>query len=263
MTPVAIGQPCGADPRLGGGVTLGEAAPCGLPQVFEDVHEVDHDRDRHAAVACFGVAAVDLVVVAIHQGDPTPLVGRIAPVRLVERLRHDLGRVVGHGSDQPLRVRRGPWWASAWSFLVAAGEGGCWCARRGGGVSDGTDLRHPLAVALLPFGQAGGELPAGLGRCGARRCPQRLGPHDDALAVTAAHERITGRARLPWPLGVELADVAGGPSGERLHHTLAQPLPGGALDGVDRVVENQWGAALLEGLASGVGTSGSAVGRAT
>ena len=37
------------DPFLGGGLALVEEGPGGLPQVFEDVDEVDDDRDGDAA----------------------------------------------------------------------------------------------------------------------------------------------------------------------------------------------------------------------
>jgi hypothetical protein len=49
-----------------GGVQVGG----GVPEVLQDVDEVDDDRDLDAAVAGFGGDALELVVVAVDQGDP-------------------------------------------------------------------------------------------------------------------------------------------------------------------------------------------------
>ena len=70
----------GADPPLGGRMAFVEEAPGGLPQVLEHVDDVDHDGHVHAAGAGFGVDAVDLVGVAVDQGDPAAPVGGVAAV---------------------------------------------------------------------------------------------------------------------------------------------------------------------------------------
>ncbi len=105
-----------------------------------------------------------------------------------------------------------------------------------GGVIDGAHLGHSFAVAFLALGPSGGELGGGRGcGCGGRRA-QRVGAHDDALAVAGEHEHVV--AGPGWRLagGVEGFDVDRGPLGERLDLAFAQSLPGGLGDPGDRVV---------------------------
>ena len=123
-------------------------------------------------------------------------------------------------------------------------------ARHRGEVVDRADLGHALAVALLAFGQAGGQLAAGV--CLAGGVAERLGPHDDALAVARQHQHVVVGAAGRLAAGVELADVAGGCRGEVLHLASAQPDPGGPADRLDRLVERPAGG-LDGGLAKPVG----------
>src|SRR5664280_1973128 len=75
-----------AYPFLGGGVAFAVEAPCGLPDVLENVNEVDHDGDLQGACVGLGGDPVDLVVVAVDEGDPGAVVVRVAAVGLGEDL---------------------------------------------------------------------------------------------------------------------------------------------------------------------------------
>src|SRR6185437_16077551 len=61
-------------------------APGRLPQVLDDVDEVDHDRDGDAAGGGLGPDPVQLAGVAVGQRDPGPAVIRVAAFGLVEDL---------------------------------------------------------------------------------------------------------------------------------------------------------------------------------
>jgi len=179
---------------------------------------------------------VELMVVAVDERDPGALMPGVAPVGFIEDPLDHGGGVLDDAGDQP---------------LVASGRSGCTLvplvgaghdvggdARCGDGVVDAADLGHALAVALLalrePSCQLGSGLDGGLGR----GRTERVGAHDDALAVTGEHEQIlVGTRRRTTPLLVEAVEVGRGMQGERLQLALAQLLPGGALDRHPRVVE--------------------------
>jgi hypothetical protein len=110
-------------PGFGGGVAFGVEAPGRRPQVFQDVHDVDHDRDGEVAGAGLGADPVDLVTVAVHQGDPGPFLVGVAAGGLVEPGTDHLGGVLGDADGQPFAVcgRRGQGFA-AW--LVVGGPSG-------------------------------------------------------------------------------------------------------------------------------------------
>lgn len=91
----------GAHELFGGGVALVEQAPGGAPEVFDQGHEVDHDRDVDAAGVGFGVDAVDLLVGAVDQGDPSTLMVGVAPVGFVEDLGDDCDGVLDDAGGQP------------------------------------------------------------------------------------------------------------------------------------------------------------------
>ena len=95
----------GGDPFLGGGLALVEEGPGGLPQVFEDVDEVDDDRDRDAAGGGLGGDGLDLGVVAVDEDGPFALVTWVAALGLVEGGGDDGGDVVGDRGGQPLAPR--------------------------------------------------------------------------------------------------------------------------------------------------------------
>jgi len=99
--------------------------------------------------------------------------------------------------------------------------------RRRRGVVDRADLGHPLPVAFLTLGQAGGQLTAGLAGRRGRGRSQRVGAHHHALGVEGEHQQVTGHAQMPWPVGVEGVEIHRGALGQLLDLTLAQPLPGG------------------------------------
>ena len=94
-----------SDPFLGGGLALIEEGPGGLPQVFQDVDEVDDDRDRDAAAGGLGGDGLDLGVVAVDEDGPFPLVLRVAALCLAERGGDDGGDVIGDRGGQPLAPR--------------------------------------------------------------------------------------------------------------------------------------------------------------
>src|SRR6266508_707909 len=98
----------------------------------------------------------------------------------------------------------------------AAGPG--WAGRGGWSL---------VAVALLAFGQAGGQLAAGRGLGGG--LPKRLGAHDDALGVAGQHQHVGIGALLWCAGGVEVLDVGRGAHGQLLCLALAQQHPGGPL----------------------------------
>jgi hypothetical protein len=72
--------------------------------------EVDHDADGDAPGGGLGADGVDLLAVAVYQGDPGPLMGRVAALGLVEHRGDDGGDVVGDAGGQPLarHDRAGP-----------------------------------------------------------------------------------------------------------------------------------------------------------
>ena len=71
-------------PVLGGLVVVGVKAAGGVPQVFEDVHEVDDDRDLDLAFVGLELDPLDLVVGAVDQRDPGAAVFGVAPLGFVE-----------------------------------------------------------------------------------------------------------------------------------------------------------------------------------
>lgn len=145
------------------------------------MHEVDHDRHVHAARLGFDADPSELVVVAVDQRDPGAVLVGVATGGLVEHLADHPGGVGGDAGDQPFAPR--PWSGAAGLVgLVRCGQDLAWGSGDWGAVVDAADLGEPLAVALLPFGQAGCQLTAGGGLGGGR--PQRLGSQHHALAVT-------------------------------------------------------------------------------
>src|SRR6266508_3203370 len=126
-------------------------------------------------------------------------------------------------------------WSAAWVLMrsiwwLVAGGGGDDVGggpHHGGRVVDSADLGHALAVALLAFGQAGGQLAAGRGLGGG--LPKRLGAHDDALGVAGQHQHVGIGALLWCAGGVEVLDVGRGAHGQLLCLALAQQHPGGPL----------------------------------
>ena len=73
----------GGVPMFGCGVALGEEAPGGLPDVLDDVDEVER-RPMTGAPALAGLDAADLMVVAVDERDPGPGAGGVAALGLVE-----------------------------------------------------------------------------------------------------------------------------------------------------------------------------------
>ena len=86
------------DPVLGGGIGGGVQGPGGFPDVFQHVNEVDHDVDGDAAPPGFGADQVQLVLGAVDQDHPCPVVLRVAGLGLAERGGDHAGRAVSHRS---------------------------------------------------------------------------------------------------------------------------------------------------------------------
>ena len=153
------------DPLRGRLIIVGVKTASGVPQVSQDVHEVDDDRDLDLPFASLELDPLDLMVGAVDQRDPGAAVLGVAPLGLVEDPLDDLSGGVDNAGGQPLVL--GDWPRLG---LIALRRRRCEDVGRGArrrlGVLDSADLRHPLAVLLL--------LPRepGLGR-GARAGPGR------------------------------------------------------------------------------------------
>jgi hypothetical protein len=84
------------DPLFGVRVAFGVEAPGGLPEVFQDVDEVDHDGHGALAGSGLGPDAVDLVLVSVDQGDSGPRSAGVTPVGFGEPGCDHRRGVVGH-----------------------------------------------------------------------------------------------------------------------------------------------------------------------
>src|SRR5260370_4657474 len=67
------------DPFLGGTLAFVEEGPGGFPAVFQDVDEVDDDRDGDAAAGGLGGDGLHLGIVPVDQDHPFPPVTRVPP----------------------------------------------------------------------------------------------------------------------------------------------------------------------------------------
>lgn len=72
------------------------------------MHEVQHDGHGDAAGGGLVLDRGDLLRVAVDQGDPGALVGRVTAFGLVEHAPDDGGDVVGDAGGQPLAGRDWP-----------------------------------------------------------------------------------------------------------------------------------------------------------
>jgi hypothetical protein len=142
----------GADPGLSAGIAGGMEAPGRLPHILDDVDQVDDDGDVDLVPAGFGADTVDLVGVAVDEGDPGAAVGGVAAGGLGEALRDDRRGVIGDRGGQPLpgcgRVR-----PATLGFGGGVGQDVGHGAGHRAGVVDGGDLGDALAAAFLPRGQ--------------------------------------------------------------------------------------------------------------
>src|SRR4029453_13194407 len=168
-------QGVAGDPGFGGRVGVGVETPGGLPQVLQDVDEVDQDLQDDAAACCFGLDQVELVAGGVDKHNPGRPGGGVALVGLVEARRDDLLAGGGDRAGQPLggRDRPGAPPPTARSS-IGPGRGDAHgrphdvvvSARSGGGVVDGAQRRHPLAALLLAASQPGLVATVALDLCG-------------------------------------------------------------------------------------------------
>lgn len=121
--------------------------------------DVQHDGHGDATGGRVGTDPVDLVAVAVDQGDPGAGMGRVTPVGLINDLADDGG---------------GP--------------------RLGVEVIDRCDGGHPFAVALLTLGEPGGQLWDGVRGGFGGLSPQAVGAHHGALGVSGKHQHVVGVA---------------------------------------------------------------------
>ena len=141
-------------PGLGGGVAFVIEAPGGVPEVFQDVYEVDHDGEGDPSGGSFGFDAVDLVVVAIDEGDPGPAVGRGRGAAASSKTLGDhLGGVVDHAGGDPFVL--GSWGWRCGSGGIGRRHDVFGAAGDRGDVVDGSDFGEPFSGSFLAFGKAG------------------------------------------------------------------------------------------------------------
>src|SRR5664280_1955002 len=79
-----------------------EEGPGGLPHVLDHVDEVDDGGHGDAPGGGLVTDGVDLLAVAVDQGDPGPLMVGVAPLGFVEHAGDDGRDVVGDAGGQPL-----------------------------------------------------------------------------------------------------------------------------------------------------------------
>ena len=91
----------------GGLVVVGVKAAGCLPQVAQDVHDVDDDRDLDLALR-LEADPLDLVVGAVHECDPGAAVVGVAPLGFVEDPLDHLGGGLDDAGGQPLVPRDRP-----------------------------------------------------------------------------------------------------------------------------------------------------------
>jgi hypothetical protein len=155
-------QGVAGDPRLGGGVGVGVEAPGRLPQVLQDVDEVDQDVDVDAAACGFRrirsswwrAPSTSMIQVRRWVGSRWSAWSKTLAmtcwlVVAIDPVSH-LPVATGPG-----RRRRPPAPSSPRSVVVMLMAGPMTSWGRRGGVVDGSQGRHPLAALLLAAGQPG------------------------------------------------------------------------------------------------------------
>ena len=201
-----------------------------------------------------GFDALDLVVVAVDEREPGAAVFGVAPVGFVEDAADHGGGGFDDAGGQPLvgrdRSRRGLSPAGrSWARMSAA--------VRGAGVASYTAPISAIRLWLsfsaadsrvLGFGPARARAGGGLGA-------QRVGAHHDPLAVGREHQQLVRFGPLRSPGLVEVLEVDRGELRQLLDLALPEPLPGRALDRLDRVLEAAAGRLQRRELAQPVGVT--------
>jgi hypothetical protein len=201
------------------------------PDVLGHVDKVQQDVHLGFALVGFGLDQLELVAGAVDQHHPVAQMVPVTGLGLVERGGdHVLGRLDQRGG-QPFAVRFRP--RSRCSPGAAAlgwGDHIVRPSRSGIGVEHAGQRGHPLAVWLLARGQSRAKRPPVVQVRFARRGPQCLGPHHDALAVDLEDERGGGGRRERDLVLVEGVDVGCRGDDELLGLPLAQDFPAAAVD---------------------------------
>src|SRR6266702_4179528 len=144
------------DPLLRLGVAFGVETPGRLPDVFKNVDEVDDAGDGDLPGSGVSFDLVDLVVVAVHQGDPGPGVVGVAAPSLVEHRRDDPRGGVGDAGREPLADGFRPGGLGRSAVRVTGDGGGQGDdvgrgPRRREDLVDRAHLGHAFAVTFLTF----------------------------------------------------------------------------------------------------------------
>ena len=180
------------------------------------MNEVDQDGHLDLVVRGERGDDLDLVVVAVHHGEPRPQVIGVAAVRFGERLGDDLASRLADGGEHGLACCFRAGGGASAAAVAGPEEGGEDVAGGAGGgrdVGDGGQLGHPLAGFAQLTGiirPAGGRGSGRPGRRGLRgRGPQRAGQHRERGPVRGQQQPGCRVARLRAAGGVERPEVRG------------------------------------------------------
>ena len=208
------------------------------------MNEVDQDGHLDLVVRGERGDDLDLVVVAVHHGEPRPQVIGVAAVRFGERLGDDLASRLADGGEHGLACCFRAGGGASAAAVAGPEEGGEDVAGGAGGgrnVGDGGQLGHPLAGFAQLTGiirPAGGRGSGRPGRRGLRgRGPQRAGQHRERGPVRGQQQPGCRVARLRAAGGVERPEVRG--RGDR--ELLGLPFPQ-----MDRALRADLGRCLAE-----------------
>ena len=174
----------------------------GRPQVFDEVDQIDDDRDRHADALGRSLNCGDLVAVPVQQHHPAALALGVAGECLAKPFVDDLREGAGNAAEDSLvhgARPRGPGLlrrrrAQALELpddVVGSSE-----ERRY--RVDRPHLRHALAVRLLPGLDLWGERRVGRFALGllSRRRAERLRAHHDTCGVEREDQQGAIRHRF-------------------------------------------------------------------
>ncbi len=93
------------DPALNGGWVRTDQRFAGLPEVAEDMDEIDDDRDLHPGADRHHLDSAELFFVAVDDGHPAALQVLVPTAGFHEGLVHDIGHGVLEACPHPLVLR--------------------------------------------------------------------------------------------------------------------------------------------------------------